>query len=422
MPSEAQQAVDDLQTAFHQFKDANDQRLDQLEDKGAEDVVTAEKVDRINADLSTLSSLVKDLETKANRPAASNEESPVAEEVAAHKKAFEAFVREPKNLQLEADSQAAYKALQVRRRELGLKAVDTLTAAAGGSAVPEDIDQNIMSRLRDISPMRQDALVEVRGTSDVKKLITLGASSGGWVGETDARSDTATATLYEAIPTFGMVYAYPKATEESLTDMFFDVLKWLEDDIVDSFAEDEGVAYVSGNGTKKATGFLAGTPVLTADATRAAGVLQYYATGVAADFAAGAGGSSDLLKDVVYGLKARHRANAKWRMNSVVIGTVRKWKDGNGNYLWAPGLVAGQPSTLDGYPVSEDEAMPVVGANAFPIAFGDWARGYWIVDLMSLAITRDEITTPGYVKFYARKRTGGGVLDDRAIKLIKCEL
>jgi HK97 family phage major capsid protein len=213
-----------------------------------------------------------------------------------------------------------------------------------------------------------------------------------------------------------MASAKPQATEESLDDLFFNVEDWLVTSVRDAFDQGEGAAFISGNGTKKPTGFLAGpAPVVTGDATRAFGTLQYVASGQAAALPT----SLDVMNDLVYSLRARYRNNARWVMNKSVLSALRKYKDTTNQYLWQPSVQAGQPSTFMGYAVSEMEDMPAVAANAFPIAFGDFNEGYLIADLVGLRITRDDITTPGYIKFYVRKRVGGRLRNTQAIKVLR---
>lgn len=127
----------------------------------------------------------------------------------------------------------------------------------------------------------------------------------------------------------------------------------------------------------------------------------------------------DSFIDIVHSLRAQYRGNARWMCNKLTLGSLRKYKTTDGQYLWQQSLQAGVPSTFLGYEVVEAEDMPNVGANAFPLAFGDFREGYLIVDLAGMRITRDEITTPGYVKFYVRKRVGGRVKNSQAIKLLK---
>ena len=268
----------------------------------------------------------------------------------------------------------------------------------------------------DISDMRSICTVRTVGSTDYKELFDVNGAAFEWVGETDTRNQTNTSDLAEVAPTFGMASAKPQATEESLEDLFFDVEGWLVQTASEAIGQGEGAAFVAGNGTKKPTGFLAGpTPVTTTDASRAFGTLQYIFGGQAAALPT----SLDPLYDMVYGLRARYRRNARWVGGKLVFGGVRKLKDTTNQYLWQPAVAAGQPDMLMGYPVTEAEDMPVVAANAFPLAFGDFREGYLIADRVGMRITRDEITTPGYVKFYIRRRVGGKLRNTQAIKLLK---
>jgi HK97 family phage major capsid protein len=106
-------------------------------------------------------------------------------------------------------------------------------------------------------------------------------------------------------------------------------------------------------------------------------------------------------------------------MNDATQEVVRKFKDTEGNYIWRPGLAEGQPPLLLGKPVATDDNFPDVGANAFPIAFGDYKRGYLIVDRFGIRVLRDPYTKKPYTLFYTTKRVGGGVQNYEAIKLLK---
>ena len=268
----------------------------------------------------------------------------------------------------------------------------------------------------DISPIRQIATVRTVGSPDYKELFDVNGAGFEWLGETDTRNQTNTPDLAEVAPTFGMASAKPQASEESLDDLFFDVESWLVSSAAEAIAQGEGVAFISGNGTKKPTGFLAGpTPVTTADSARAFGTLQYIASGQAAALPT----STDLFYDLVYSLRARYRNNAQWVTSKLVLAALRKYKDTTGQYLWQPALTAGQPATFMGYGITEAEDMPAVGAGAFPLAFGDFKEGYLIADRVGMRITRDEITAPGFVKFYVRKRVGAKLRNTQSIKLLK---
>ena len=207
----------------------------------------------------------------------------------------------------------------------------------------------------------------------------------------------------------------PAATATLLDDAAVDIDKWIAGEVEMAFAEQETAAFVSGDGVKKPTGFLSAAKV--AEASWVWGKLGYLATGVSGAFAAS--NSADILVDAVYALKAGYRQNAHWVMNRRTQAAVRKMKDADGNYLWAPPATAQGRATIMNFPVVEAEDMPSIGANSLSIAFGDFNAGYQIVDRQGIRIMRDSFTAKPYVKFYTTKRTGGDVVNFEAIKLLK---
>lgn len=120
---------------------------------------------------------------------------------------------------------------------------------------------------------------------------------------------------------------------------------------------------------------------------------------------------------MIYHLKAAYRQRGTWVMNSAVAGQVRKLKDANGRFLWTDGLAAGQASPLLGYPLAIAESMPGIAASAHPIASGDFERASILCENSGLPMTLDDnITTPGRVKFYIRRRLGGTAYDNNAVR------
>ena len=408
-------AIDKIATAFEEYKSTNDKRLDAI-NAGSGTAELEEKLAKIEGDISQLEDIkakLEKVETKVSRPGAFDGKKQEGEsrEQAEYRGAFLDWMRAPTDTGLQQKAANAY------RKAIETKATQSVTStgSAGGFALPEIIEREIARLSVDISPIRQIATVRMVGSPDYKELFDINGAGFEWVGETGTRSQTDTPDLAEVAPTFGTASAKPQASEESLDDLFFDVESWLTMSAAEAIAQGEGAAFVSGNGTNKPTGFLTGTPVSTADSSRAFGVLQYVASGQAAAMPT----SLDTLYDVVYALRARYRNNARWLTSKLVLASMRKYKDADNNYLWQPSLIVGQPSTFMGYAVNEAEDMPAVAANAFPVAFGDFREGYLIADRVGMRITRDEITTPGFVKFYVRKRVGGKIRNSEAIKLLK---
>ena len=296
------------------------------------------------------------------------------------------------------------------------KSVSGSVLSDGGYAVPREIDARIAAALVRISPIRAISQVVQVGTAGYRKLITTGGTPSGWVSETAARTITNTPTFVEIVPPSGELYANPAASQAMIDDAAFDLEPWLANEISMEFARAEGAAFVNGSGTNQPKGFLGAPNSAVADATRPFGTLQFTVTGNASTL-----GTSPELKliDLVHSLKSGHRQNATWVMNAATLAEVRKLKATDGSFLWQPGIAAGQPDRLIGYPVVEAADMPDIAANALPIAFGNFMAGYLIAERSSTSILRDPFTNKPFVHFYAVKRIGGQVLDSEAIKLLK---
>ncbi|HXS07831.1 MAG TPA: phage major capsid protein [Rhizomicrobium sp.] len=368
-------------------------------------------VGRADQTLSELTERVEIIESKGSEPgrASTNGES------REHVKRFNAWLHNPRDGQVK-------NALGEMERRMQQKGVITTSGSGGGYAVPTEIVQDIENMERKLSPVRSLVLVRKVGTPNHKELVNLRGSDSGWVGEGGVRSETNTSALREVTPTMGELYAYPQATSESIDDMQFNVRDWLTAEAAEAFAEAEGAAVISGDGANKPTGMLHTAPVLTADFAsplRAAAAYQYIAS-LSTTSPAVAEIDADALITLRYALNAKYRVNATWAMNSATAAEIHKLKDKNGRYIWAQGLAAGQPDTLFGHPVAIWEQLDDIGTNKLPVAFGDFSRGYILADRTDLRITVDDnITTPGKVKFFIRRREGGMVRNNDAIKWLK---
>lgn len=392
---DVEQVAQELQSKFDDFKSKNDKRIDALESEKGK---LAGQVETLNGKLTELESLKSDLETElaaVKRPGGPQQQSKAATE---HKTAFMQFMRKGDDDGL---------------RDLERKALQVGTDEDGGYAVPEELDRNILTLLKDEVVMRQEATVMTIGGSDYKKLVNVGGTSSGWVGETDSRPATDTSKLKLIEPFMGEIYGNPQATQKMLDDVFFNAESWINSELAIEFSEQEEIAFTSGNGTKKPKGFLAYTSSLDDDKTRAFGTLQHILSGSAAAVTA------DSIIQLVYTLRKTHRNGAKFMLNNNSLFKIRILKDSEGNYLWRPGLELNQPSTLLGYGIAENEQMPDIAADAKAIAFGNFKRGYTIVDRIGTRILRDPYTNKPYVGFYTTKRTGGMLADSQAIKLLQ---
>ena len=374
-----------LNETFAAFREANDERLAQIERKMGADVVTEEKVERISRRLD-------DIQLRAAEPGAA---PAIADDE--RKSAFDAYMRRGDETPL---------------REWEVKAHSAGSDPDGGVLVPDEISAEIGRHMRDVSPIRAIAQVVEVSAATFKKPFAQSGPAVGWVGETDARPQTATSQLAELTFPTAELYAMPAATQVLLDDAAVDVDQWIVSEVRQAFAEQETAAFVHGDGVNKPRGFLA-------EATVDEASWSWGSIGEVASGASGAIDDPDALVDLVYALKSGYRQNACFVMNRSVQAEVRKLKDADGNYIWAPPATADAEARLMGFPVVEVEDMPDAGADTRSIAFGDFRRGYLVVDRQGVSVLRDPYSAKPYVLFYTVKRVGGGVQDFDAIKLMR---
>ena len=391
----------EMQQTFAAFKAEHEAELAAVK-KGLGDVVQSEKVDRINAEITKIQSAIDQVNAALAAAKIGGVGADADPAKAEHAKAFDRFFR---------------KGVDAGLSDLEVKAkLTTQSDPDGGYLVPEEMSGTIDRVLGTVSIMRQLATVMPIGTSVYKKLVNMGGAGSGWVGEEESRAETSTPPLRELLFTVMELYANPATTQTMLDDGIIDVAGWLADEVNITFAEQEGAAFLTGNGVKRPRGLLNYDTV--ANASYAWGKIGFTVSGAAAAFAASSPG--DAFIDLYYGLKQGYRQNSSWLMSDAVMAAGRKFKDGQGNYLWAPPTAPEAPSTVLGKRVVTDDNMPGLGAGNFPVAFGDFRRAYLILDRTGIRVLRDPYTNKPYVHFYTTKRVGGGVANFEAIKLMKC--
>ncbi|HWU03165.1 MAG TPA: phage major capsid protein [Novosphingobium sp.] len=418
LTTEVKTAVDQLSRIFEEFKSKNDERLKQVEKK-AEDVVSAEQVDRINTAIdeakSNLTRRLDEMEAKANRLALGGGGTAVEAKQAAE------FGELLGQKGYDAAKLAEYKSdlgTYLRRGEAKATTLMVGSDPAGGYWVTPDASGRMVAKIYETTPMRQLANVVSIGTDRLEGPIDNGEADALWVGETDSRPQTSAAQIGMWGIDVNELMAYPMVTQKLLEDGRIDVEAWIANKAASKFARRENAAFVNGDGVRKPKGFLQYTAVATDDATRPWGQLQYVPSGKADGFAAT--NPADCFIDMIYAVKAGYRQGANFISARKTLGQIRKLKDGQGNYLVDLRLRDGAlVETIFGYAVADGEDMPQLGANTLPLAFGNFAEAYTIVDRLGTSVIRDNITVPGFVKFHMRRRTGGGMVNFEALKLLK---
>lgn len=400
-PAQFTAMIEAVNKTFAEFREANDRRIAELEKKGAADPILAEKVEKLNAALSAQQAALDEANRRMAALTLGSGSDPDTPEAREHREKFQGWLRG------RIDARTT-----------------TYSDPDGGFLVPTEIDRSVTRILSQTLAMRRLAQTQPISASSYVKHKSLGGAGSGWVGESDtgaARGETSTPTLVRMEFTPGEVYAEPYATQQALDDLEVDVESWLAGEVATTFSEREGAAFISGDGIKKPRGFL--DYPLVVNTSYAWGSIGFVATGSTSGFIAASptAGPADCFIDAIYALKPGYRQNARWLMNDLLAARCRKFRDGQGNYLWQPATVAGQPSMFLGYGVETDDNMPDVGSGNCPVAFADWRQAYLIVDRTGTRVLRNPFKVNGLVAFYTTRRVGGGVQNFEAIKVLRCQ-
>ena len=440
---------------FEVLNDALDEVRGQIKKLGGADAITQEKADRINADITERMDLIETAYGRRGGAVNDNETDPYGRKAVTEFESWRAGKAvasedcELSRSDLKTYSKALRKYIargdgalfddERRSLEIGWskwpelegKALSVGVDAAGGYWVTPQMSAVIKARQFETSPMRSLASV-VETSSDSLEMIvdSNDATLGGWVGETDARAATATPEIGKARISVHEQFANPAITQKLLDDSAFDAESWLGRKIADKLTRTENTAFVSGNGVDQPRGFLdySGAATTDADSARDWGKLEYVFTGSSGAFDTSTvdetASPADELVDLISRLNPAYRANARWLMSRATEAVVRKLRATTGEYLVTlnTGNITGVPLgsfSLLGFPIVGAEDMPVIAANSFSIAFGDFSEGYTIADRGGVRILRDPFTNKPHIQLYSTKRVGGDVTNFDSLKLLK---
>ncbi len=418
-------SIEGVNTAFEEFKKANDEALAAKADGKSVDVLIEEKVGRIDDAMDKHQKRLDEFELSQKRRASVLKDAD-GNEIDLDQKAHDwaATHKGDKRPEIKGEDLTAYeKAFKSYMRkgdriidDVEMKALSVGTDVDGGYTVHPDMSGRIVSRVFETSPMRAYANVTTISTDALEGMYDTDEAAATWVNETATRSETDTPELGAWRIPVHELQAMPKATQKILDDSAINIEQWLSDKVADKMGRTESAAFVTGSGVNQPRGFA------TYDDWASAGVYQLdgieqFDTGVNGAFAAAPNGG-DVLIDAIYGIKAQYRANSNWFMNRSTLKLTRKLKDSDGAYLWAPGIAAGQPSTLMGYGVANFEDMADPATGSLSLAFGDMRETYQIVDRLGIRVLRDPYSAKPHVLFYTTKRVGGDVINFESLKLI----
>jgi HK97 family phage major capsid protein len=376
---EMKELRDDLQKTFHEFKKVNDKMLGDVEELGKARSEDVAKLDKINNRLD-------EVETKMSRPSVGPSTS--TPEPDGGKEAFFGW------LKTGSMSPEHSKAL-----------LTTNDPQAGYLTGPPEWVASIIKSVEELTPLRQLARVMNTSSKSVQIPKRTSIAQGTWVAEAGTKTEDTNLTFgLEEISNHEISVLYD-VSNAMLEDSAFNLESELSSEFAFAIAKASGTAFVSGNGVSQPQGILSDASIGSTTAAAPSAI------------------DADSLMDAFYGIKDEYARNSSWLMRRATIKTVRQLKDDNNAYLWQPALGDSAPATILGMPYQESPDMPAEGvSNPAAVLFGDFKRCYLIVDRLGMTVQRDPFTqaASGLVRFIARSRVGGQVVDGDGLIKILC--
>ena len=396
MPEELKQMYADLQTAWGQMKSVLERQDAAIAQFGDAPQELKNMVDALNG-------RIDELETKAQRFDPRGVSSAAGEVVRGEN---HGLIKVATDLETKAFSS------YMRMGEKGLgpdefKALSTDSDPDGGFMLPQNRSNEIIKYLKQVSPIRELASVQTISVGDsfeIPREDSTTEPGTGWVSERETRSTTDTPKLGMLKIFVHEMYANPRVTQKLLDDIAFNAEGWLNERVGTRFAQIEGDAFINGNGEGKPMGILSKSGITNTNSGAATTI----------------GTTGDKLVDMFYGLASPYARDAIWLMKRATMGSIRKLKDGQGQYLWQPGLQPGDAATILGRPYREAVDMPAEGAGNKVIILGDFKKAYQIVDRQGIRVLRNPYTAIPFVEFYSTIRVGGDVVLTEALRTMTC--
>ena len=387
-----QNKIDEIQNSWENFKQVNDERLQEIEKKSASSALVESKLENLNNLINNQQEEIKKI--KMNNARSFIEVKSIDNcdcENLEYKSAFDNYLRK--------GIESNLSKLETKSGLVTMSSTDT----AGGYLMYPNIQKMIIDTLSENCVMRKICSVQEISTASLD-VITNSAFTASWNSETGDITDSDSGTLTKKTITAYDLVAQPKVTQKLLDDVAIDFESWLANQLSEQFLVSEETAFIAGNGSNKPKGII----------DYASSAISRTTSSSTSDYF----DENDIL-NFYYSLDAKYVKNASFLMSRSAEEKIRKLKDTtSGQYLWNPSLLGDSNGSLLGCPVYTTPNLDAVGTSKECIIFGDF-KYYQIVDRMGIRILRDPYTAKPFVRFYTTKKVGGDVIKTDAFKIFK---
>lgn len=341
--------------------------LDTVEAEGRDFTGEADETwKRLNDDLTSLDARIKELDSVERRNAE-------AEEMRARYEHATPAESEQKSEQPSDDQILRQIANGERRGSYEFRDLTKGSATAGGNTVPTSFRAQLMEHMIETSAIRQTRVTVLSTNSgeDLQVPKTTAHSTASLVSEA--------AAISESDPTFGQVtlgaFKYAlliQTSRELLEDTGVDLTGYLAAQAGRAIGNASGAHFATGDGSAKPNGIATAATAGVTGGTGQSGVP-----------------TTNELIDLLYSVIAPYRRNGEWQVSDATVAALRKLKDSDGQYIWAPGLIAGEPDTLLGHRVVVNPDIADAALSARSVIFGDHSK-YMIRDVNGVEVARSD--------------------------------
>lgn len=284
-----------------------------------------------------------------------------------------------------------------------LNALQEGTDSEGGYLVPDEFEHTLVEALEEENIFRKLAHVINTASGDRKIPVVATKGTASWVDEEGSITESDDSFTQVSIGAYKLGTLI-KVSNELLHDSVFDLEKYISKEFARRIGTKEEDSFFNGDGDGKPVGI-------------------FHTTGgaqVGVTAASTSAITADEIIDLFYSLGAPYRKKAVWVVNDATVKSIRKLKDGNGNYLWQPALTSDTPDTLLGRPVYTSSAVPTIASGKKVIAFGDF-NYYWIADRQGRVFKKlsELYATTDQTGFVATQRVDGKLILPEAIKVLQ---
>jgi len=281
------------------------------------------------------------------------------------------------------------------------RAQSTTTDSEGGYTVATLMGNKIIESMSQYGGMRSvcDVISTSKGETIEYPTNDETANTGAWLAEGSAAAELDTVFGQKTIEAWTASSKYIKVNAQLVQDSSFNIEKFISDILAQRLGRITNTGYTVGSGSSQPHGIAGDSAFGTSSAAVAAVTFLE-------------------MLELKHSVDRDYRVNGTWMFNDNTLLALKKVSLASANQsLWQPGVVGGEPATIDGQAYTVNNDLVDMAAGSHSILYGDFKK-YLIRDAGGINIRRSEHVgfLNNQITFLGELRTDGRLLDTNAVK------